>query len=130
MPAGPIGSVWGAGTWADTTWGIGTWGAASTPPPPPISTGGGVGPRLFPSVPIVGLRVFGALPLPRLSAHLSLVDVVAPAIQVALPAPTFAVAMGVIPLVGGDMSGSVLWLEANADVQILQRRRRSSDAVD
>ena len=25
MPAGPIGAVWGAGTWSDTAWEAGTW---------------------------------------------------------------------------------------------------------
>jgi hypothetical protein len=28
MPAGPIGSVWAAGTWADTAWEVNTWADA------------------------------------------------------------------------------------------------------
>jgi len=28
MPAGPVGSVWAAGTWPDTVWEAGSWGAA------------------------------------------------------------------------------------------------------
>ena len=28
MPAGPIGSVWAAGTWPDTTWEVNTWADA------------------------------------------------------------------------------------------------------
>lgn len=28
MPAGPIGSVWNADTWADTCWEDGSWGGA------------------------------------------------------------------------------------------------------
>jgi hypothetical protein len=29
MPAGPIGTVWAAGTWADTAWELGTWADVS-----------------------------------------------------------------------------------------------------
>ncbi len=31
MAAGPIGTCWGSGTWADTTWGLGTWGSPTIP---------------------------------------------------------------------------------------------------
>jgi hypothetical protein len=33
MPAGPVGSVWAAGTWSDTAWEANTWADASPTPP-------------------------------------------------------------------------------------------------
>lgn len=44
MPAGPIGSCWAPGTWADTAWEAGSWADAvesvPTPEPPVLSSGG------------------------------------------------------------------------------------------
>lgn len=39
MPAGPVGSVWAAGSWSDTCWEAGTW-ADAVDPPPSTGTGG------------------------------------------------------------------------------------------
>lgn len=40
MPAGPIGSVWGTGTWTDVSWEANTWANSSPPVPTPTPSGG------------------------------------------------------------------------------------------
>jgi hypothetical protein len=42
MPAGPIGSRWGAGTWPDTAWEAQSWGGSA-----PGSGGGSAGSFLY-----------------------------------------------------------------------------------